>query len=449
MLNKSSLERTLSHEDIVTGNNEWLNIQDIVRLTFKQMANTLNNQDRAIRELERQLSVKASRSEVQSLISHKCDTEDFHIEINNLRSLIQAIRSDTSDLICASREDYVNDYRKIIAELENKANKADVKGQLNEIDYQRSVTNAEIKELKKDIEGKIQVVKNQVAIDIDYSREMNMIEFDKILEGNKAILNEISFNKRNSEEIADELSKRICSVTEDIDLVTKLQIKSEEEIEKHIDSSLGMLRNEILQEVSSITDNINKIFRDLEQTKTVKADTSHVFSLISIKSEEISRLREEISYLTAQIKTKTPYQDFEKEVKGIKEILESWKKESNLKFDKKFSEVQENLDTKVNKDDHHSNVNKQDAINETLCSENTIGRWYIENKRDQRGEVSWEFQSVNTCPENFIWQKHNSGITVVSSGCYEVNLGFYSGKKPLVQVYANNELVFSLVNCAS
>ena len=449
MLGRSSLERSLGHDDITTGNNEWLNIQDIVRLTFKQMSNTLQSHERAIQGLEKQLSLKASRSEVQALASHKLDIEEFHIESNNLRGLVQAIRADTSDLICASREDYVNDYRKIVAELETKCNKVEVKSQISELDYQRNINSIEIKELKKELDGKIQAVRSQMSIDIDYSREMNMIEFDKILEGNKAIINEINSNKRRCDEISEELMKRVMNLAEESQSLAQIQQKSEEEIKRGSTNSLNSAKNELFGEINSIVENFNRLTRDLEQVKTIKADSSQVSSLIQLKSDEISLLREELVYASNQIKTKTPLHEFEKELKTTKDTIEHLRRELNLKYDKKIGEIEDVIETKATKDDHSNHISKQEAINETLCSENTTARWYIENKREQRGEVSWEKQSVNTCPENFIWQSHNSEITVVNSGCYEVCLGFYSEKKPLVQVYVNSELVFSLVNCAA
>ena len=94
-------------------------------------------------------------------------------------------------------------------------------------------------------------------------------------------------------------------------------------------------------------------------------------------------------------------------------------------------------------------LTKQEAINETLCSENTIGRWYTENKRNQSGELLWLNSSINTCPDNFLWNEQNPQISVLNPGCYEISLGFHSEKKPIFQVYVNNELAFSLVNCAS
>lgn len=43
--------------------------------------------------------------------------------------------------------------------------------------------------------------------------------------------------------------------------------------------------------------------------------------------------------------------------------------------------------------------------------------------------VPWEIESVNTCSENFLWDKiKNNSIIAVAPGLYEVSCGFYSKK---------------------
>ena len=57
--------------------------------------------------------------------------------------------------------------------------------------------------------------------------------------------------------------------------------------------------------------------------------------------------------------------------------------------------------------------------------------------------VKWDLQSVNTCPENFKWKQQTpSFILVEVPGLYEVSVGFFTKKKrPLIQVYANDDLL--------
>ena len=50
--------------DLLQGKNEWKNIQDIVKLTFKAVCDTIKSQGQAIRDLEKQMHAKANYQDV-------------------------------------------------------------------------------------------------------------------------------------------------------------------------------------------------------------------------------------------------------------------------------------------------------------------------------------------------------------------------------------------------
>merc|ERR1711935_969843 len=52
---------------------------------------------------------------------------------------------------------------------------------------------------------------------------------------------------------------------------------------------------------------------------------------------------------------------------------------------------------------------------------------------------------MNTCPNNFVWEKEKTGIIVVASGLYEITFGFFSRLKPEVQLLVNGEVVIGSV----
>ena len=368
MLGRSQ-DRIYSNDDLLSGNNDWQNIQDIVRITFKQLSLSLETQERTIQSLERQMSLKASRSEVQSLINHKIDTETFNSELNNLRNLVQSMRSETSEIFLNNSADI----QKIFAEIDTKASKTEVKNQISELDYQKAMQTAEIKEIRKEFEGKLQIFKNQINIDNDYTREMNMIEFDKVLENNQAIIEEIAKNKSNTQEIHENLRMSIKDFEKNFEEITRIRMKSEEELKKTLGSALNRAREEFFDEISKISKKYNEVWKEIELINSNKADNS-IFALIERKTDELLLIKNDLGYVLSAVKTKTPYQDFEREVKQSKENLELLKKEIIIKYDRKLNEIQEILDFKVEKTDFGMFLTKQEAINETLCSENTIGR---------------------------------------------------------------------------
>jgi hypothetical protein len=53
--------------------------------------------------------------------------------------------------------------------------------------------------------------------------------------------------------------------------------------------------------------------------------------------------------------------------------------------------------------------------------------------------VPWEVQALNTCPDNFLWEKSKTSVIAVAPGLYELSFGFYSKKQPIVQIHLNGE----------
>ncbi len=56
-------------DDLLKGLNDWKNVQDIIRLTFKALSDVVRVQGEAIRDLERASQTKVSRSELTSSLA--------------------------------------------------------------------------------------------------------------------------------------------------------------------------------------------------------------------------------------------------------------------------------------------------------------------------------------------------------------------------------------------
>lgn len=74
-----------------------------------------------------------------------------------------------------------------------------------------------------------------------------------------------------------------------------------------------------------------------------------------------------------------------------------------------------------------------------------VGRWIWKSGEVQHGAyVPWEVQAINTCPENFLWEKNKAVLIMSAPGLYALSFGFYSKKSPVVKIYVNNEAVATL-----
>lgn len=90
-------------------------------------------------------------------------------------------------------------------------------------------------------------------------------------------------------------------------------------------------------------------------------------------------------------------------------------------------------------------LNDQALVNEALCAENCVGRWvWKTGDLLHASQIPWEVQAINTCPDNFLWDKNKAAILLVAPGLYSLSFGFYSRKLPTLKVYVNNEVIFSV-----
>ena len=106
-------------------------------------------------------------------------------------------------------------------------------------------------------------------------------------------------------------------------------------------------------------------------------------------------------------------------------------------------------DRKASHDDFKSHVNEQSLLNEALCAENMVGRWIWKSGEVRVGNaVPWEVQTVNTFPDNFLWEREKTAVLTVAPGLYEITFGFFAARKPTVQLLVNGEVVLSAINSA-
>ena len=114
-------------------------------------------------------------------------------------------------------------------------------------------------------------------------------------------------------------------------------------------------------------------------------------------------------------------------------------------FTEALTNIQTELDAKLNNEDFSNAMNNQAMINDTLCNENSLGRWMWKSGKVKNSyAIPWEEQSVNTAPDNFIWEKEKTIITVKEGGLYMISMGIYSNKKPNIQILVNSEIAISV-----
>ena len=115
-----------------------------------------------------------------------------------------------------------------------------------------------------------------------------------------------------------------------------------------------------------------------------------------------------------------------------------------------LAEVSRELELKCSVSALEAAIREQGVINSSLCAECSVGRWIWKSGQVKPGNgVPWNVQSVNTDPENFVWERDKVSILTMAPGLYEVTFGFFVRKKPAIQLLVNGEPVLAAVNSAS
>ena len=115
-----------------------------------------------------------------------------------------------------------------------------------------------------------------------------------------------------------------------------------------------------------------------------------------------------------------------------------------------LAEVSRELEGKASLGALEASIREQGIINAGLAAERSVGRWIWKSGNVKAGNgVPWNVQSVNTDPENFVWEKNCVSIVANAPGLYEVTFGFFVRKKPAIQLLVNGEPVMAAVNSAS
>jgi hypothetical protein len=113
-------------------------------------------------------------------------------------------------------------------------------------------------------------------------------------------------------------------------------------------------------------------------------------------------------------------------------------------FRTSVDELYKLLESKTSVDEFRANVGDQQLINETLCAENCVARWIWKSGSVRSGHsIPWDVQSVNTCPENFVWERDVDGTSIlcIMPGLYEVSFAFFSRTRPIVNLIVNGDNV--------
>lgn len=400
-----------------------------IKSQFKSMSEDMKN-------IEKNIYENSNLENINSILKNKIDLNDLDESMNLLKTnIFQSMNSFMKEI----EENQKNFEEKITINLDKilKENK-DI---MEYINFQ----NTTVKELFND--------KNN-----NYGNEVNNLKFSEI---SKNITNyKLELNK-DMENIVNALNNKI-----DIDAVNEEITKFENETESKI-NALNESQDNIISQVNS---KIKEMYEDLSKELANKITIADAKLLLTNGTNNNNLNNSLCNYqsnddIKNELKKKLDINIFNKVVNQFNINFENIKKDINSTneskelnksintkvtiehFNKLISEINKKLNEKVNTSDFTSALDNQSLINDTLCNENIIGRWLWKSGTNKNNYlIPWEIQSVNTSPDNFILEKDKTFILVNEEGLYELNLGFYSEKRPSIQVVANGEIIINSQN---
>ena len=290
--------------------------------------------------------------------------------------------------------------------------------------------------IKKDLDNKIQQ---------KFNEKLDIVKFEEFLNGLKEDLDaklDIITLKKTNEEIIQEINDKIRQLYSDInkDLALKVNknefdaILSENNFRSiNNNNNTNNNINDISQEKLSITD-FEDFVNNINQQLKTKLDINKFNNIISTFNSNFENIHKDMN-------TKA-------DLKNILNLLKN--KLDNESFNDIINTLKKEIQTKTPLIDFSSAMDNQAIINDTLCNENNIGRWLWKSGKIKNNlSIPWEVQIINTSNDNFLWEKDKTFINIKEGGLYEIKMGFFADKKPMIQILINGEVVISAINSNS
>ena len=393
-----------------------------IKSQFKSMTEDMKNREKNIYE---NLNIE----NINSILKNKIDLNDLEESMNLLKTnIFQSMNSFMKEI----ESNQKNFEEKIMTNLDK--------------------ISKENKYIMENMNIQNMTVKDLFNNKTNYSNELNEL---KISEMSKNIVDYKLDLKKDMENILNILNNKI-----DVNLVNDEFAKIENEIDNKINALNETQDNIIMQVNSKIKEMYDDLSKEIEN-KITMADAKFLLTNESNNNENYQNLDD----IKNELRKKLDVNIFNKVVNQFNINFENIKKDINSTnstkelnnslnnkvspdyFNKLFSEINKKLNEKVNTSDFTSALDNQSIINDTLCNENCIGRWMWKSGNIKNNYlIPWESQTVNTSPDNFIWEKEKTFILIKEEGLYELNLGFYSEKRPSIQVVVNGEIIINSQN---
>ena len=461
---KSIEERLMNKLDINNYQNSFEKLQqkvDNIDNDLDRLIQSVKDQFQAvnfaINNLEQNFEDKNEINlNMEKIMRNKIDKDQVEMLINksknNLLDIINQLKSNENSNKKILEDNIQNKLDKMIFENQSLLNditntnqninnyfsqkQLEMENLTNKIQTLLNTNNNTNNNIKKDLDNKIQQKLNE---------KLDIVKFEEFLNGLKEDLDaklDIITLKKTNEEIIQEINDKIRQLYSDInkDLALKVNknefdaILSENNFRSiNNNNNTNNNINDISQEKLSITD-FEDFVNNINQQLKTKLDINKFNNIISTFNSNFENIHKDMN-------TKA-------DLKNILNLLKN--KLDSESFNDIINTLKKEIQTKTPLIDFSSAMDNQAIINDTLCNENNIGRWLWKSGKIKNNlSIPWEVQIINTSNDNFLWEKDKTFINIKEGGLYEIKMGFFADKKPMIQILINGEVVISAINSNS
>ena len=152
--------------------------------------------------------------------------------------------------------------------------------------------------------------------------------------------------------------------------------------------------------------------------------------------DTLLRTQDDVATIRREMQTYTKTQD-------LIPMLETKANMQDIK--ETLVEIHRDIETRLPTVEFHASIPSLQAATETLMLEHCTARWlWTSGSLQSDHRIPWQVQTVNTQPENFIWEAGQTTVYTVAPGLYELSLGIYTRSKPRAQVLVNDQILYRL-----
>ena len=417
---------------------------DLDRLieNIKSQFNSINED---MKKLEKNIINNSNIEEINKLINNQLNVKALEEDINSFKNeIIQALndfdlnQKNLEERIASNINDISKENKFILENMniqnmtikdlfKNKKNYGKEMTEIKVSEISQNIMpennpqlNLFIKETKKDIENILNILDNKIDYNI---MNVEIIKFQNQIESKINILND------NQDGLISDINSKIKVMYEDIskELSNKITLN---DVKVLLNNNNNFNEEKINKDYNK--GEFIKQFEEFRKELKLKLDTNIFNKVINQFNINFENIKKDIN-----------------STNNSKEIIKSLQTKANSEdqINKLFNDIIKKLNDKVNSIDFTTAIDNQAIINDTLCNENCIGRWFWnggDNKINYA--IPWDNQSINTSPDNFIWEKGKPFIIINEEGFYVLNLGIFADKRPSIQIVVDGEIIVNNQN---